>query len=217
MAYAVGLIATDGNLSRKPGRISLMSNDADLLEMVRQRFNLTIPVRPHRGGSSNRCNRIVWGDRCFYDWLLAVGLTPAKSLTLGPLAIPDEYFADFLRGCIDGDGSIVIYVDRYNAAKDPKYVYERLFVSLVSASPRFLDWVRASVLRLRGLSGHLSVKRGTGYHDVWCLRYAKRESVNLLKWIYYAPDVPALARKRQKAAQALATARWYRHDLSSTI
>ena len=33
-------------------------------------------------------------------------MTPEKSLTLGPLAIPDEYFPDFFRGCIDGDGSI---------------------------------------------------------------------------------------------------------------
>src|SRR2546423_10250786 len=37
------------------------------------------------------------------------GLTPAKSLTLRPLVIPDEYFAEFFRGCIDGDGSVVVY------------------------------------------------------------------------------------------------------------
>jgi hypothetical protein len=44
-----------------------------------------------------------------------IGLTPAKSLTLGPLSVPDEYFADFFRGCIDGDGTMLVYTDRTSA------------------------------------------------------------------------------------------------------
>lgn len=35
VAYAIGLIATDGNLSKRRGRIAIMSNDADLLDLVR--------------------------------------------------------------------------------------------------------------------------------------------------------------------------------------
>jgi hypothetical protein len=50
--------------------------------------------------------------------------------------VPDEYFVDFLRSCIDGDGSITTYTDRYNTFKNPQYVYARLYVSLVSASFR---------------------------------------------------------------------------------
>ena len=34
---------------------------------------------------------------------------------------------------------------------------------------------------------------------IWLLRYAKRESLDRLHWMYYAPDVPSLARKRAKA------------------
>jgi hypothetical protein len=213
----VGLITTDGNLSPNGCGLAITSKDRDLLETVQQCLGLVGGIGRTFSGSGRECLRLQWKHRTFYDWLRGIGLMPAKSLRLGPLAIPDEYIPDFLRGCIDGDGSIVTYVDRYNTAKDPEYVYDRLFVSLVSASPRFLDWVRASVLRLRGLSGFLTVKRGIGHHDTWCLKYAKRESVTLLKWIYYAPDVPALARKRQKAGRALAIARWYRHDLSGTI
>ena len=123
MAYAVGLIATDGNLSRRPGRLSIVSNDVDLLDTVRRRLNLGVPIRPHTGGYGHRGHRIAWSDRRFYDWLTTVGLTPAKSLTLGPLAIPDDYFADFLRGCIDGDGSVRVYIDRYHTAKRMQYVY----------------------------------------------------------------------------------------------
>jgi hypothetical protein len=42
-----------------------------------------------------RCYRLQWSDRTLYDGLVHIGLHPAKSLTLGPLAIPDACFADF--------------------------------------------------------------------------------------------------------------------------
>ena len=113
--------------------------------------------------------RLQWGDRPFYGWLQQIGLTPAKSLTLGALSIPDQYFADFFRGCIDGDGSIHAYTDRSHTSKNPKYVYERLYVSLVSASPMFLDWIRGSVRRLIGINGSTHIK-SRGRNPVYCLR-----------------------------------------------
>ena len=70
--------------------------------------------------------------------------------------VPAEEFHHFLRGCIDGDGSIVSYIDRYNTAKNPAYVYRRLYVSLVSASAPFVDWVRTRIWELRGLRGRIA-------------------------------------------------------------
>ncbi len=140
-----------------------------------------------------------WSHRAFYDALLTIGLTPAKSLTLGPLAVPDKYFADFFRGCIDGDGSILVYIDRYHVPKNERYVYTRLYVSLASASRLFVRWVQANVQKLTGLHGVIEVQHRKERHPVWLLRYAKRESVELLRWMYYGPDLPALARKRAKA------------------
>jgi hypothetical protein len=125
------------------------------------------------------------------------------NLTVGPLAIPDECFVDFFRGCIDGDGSIVTYTDHYNTFKKPQYVYTRLYVSIVSASLRFVDWLRATVRRLTGLAGELTVRRCPTRNNIWCLRYAKAASLALLRWMYYAPDVPCLRRKREIAAAFL--------------
>ena len=139
--------------------------------------------------------RLQWGDRLFYDWLQSIGLTLAKSVILGPLAIPDEYFADFFRGSIDGDGSITTYVDRYNTSKKPTYVYTRVYLSLVSASPRFVEWLRETLRRLTAASGHVGLRRTAGRHDLWRLRYAKGEALRLLRWMYYNSDVPCLRRK----------------------
>ena len=214
IAYVVGVIATDGNLSGDRRHLTVSSKDIDLLETVRRCLALTSSIVRCSG---TKCFRIQWSDRSFYEWLRGVGLTPAKSLTLGPINVPDETFRDFVRGCIDGDGSIVTYVDRFNTTKNAKYVYDRLFVSIVSASPSFLEWIRRTVSRLRGLKGHLTVRRIPKHHDMWCLRYAKRESVILLRWIYYHADVPALRRKRERAERAMAQATWYRHSLSDRI
>lgn len=202
-AYVVGLIATDGNLSRNGRTLSLTSKDLDLLETVRACLDLRNRMSPVKGGYGTTCYRVQWSDRCFYHWLVGMGLTPAKSLTLGPLAIPDEYFADFLRGCIDGDGCILVYTDRYHTTKDARYVYERLYVSLVSASRPFLEWIQTTVHRLIGVSGTIDTKRERDRRPISRLRYPKAESIRVIGWMYYAPNVPCLARKRVKAERFL--------------
>lgn len=204
LAWAMGLIATDGSLSIDGRHLSVVSKDRDMLESLRDCLGLSNSITRTSGGFGNSCYRLQWGDRVFYRWLLDIGLMPAKSLKLGPLAIPDDWFRDFMRGCIDGDGSIVTYVDRYNTFKKPEYVYTRLFVSIVSASPRFLEWMRGRVSQLSGLAGSLTVRHHPPHNDVWCLKYAKRESLALLRWMYYDPTVLSLRRKRVIAADFLA-------------
>jgi hypothetical protein len=202
LAYVVGLIATDGCLAQDGRHLTITSKDVDLLEIARRcvgatvRIALTTNPRP--------CYRLQWSDLLFHQWLTGIGLMPAKSLRLGPLRIPDDWFRDFLRGCIDADGSILTYTDRYNVCKNPSYIYTRVYVSLVSASPPFIEWLRASIRRLCQLSGDIGVRRSARHHDVWRLRYAKRESLALLRWMYYTPVVPCLQRKRDLAAPFLA-------------
>lgn len=199
LAWAVGLIATDGNLSGDGRHMAVTSIDRDLLETLRACLDLSVAITPHYGGHGHRGLRVQWGDRHFYDWLVDIGLTPTKSLTLRPLAIPDAVFADFVRGCIDGDGSVTVYVDTYNTDKSERYVYERLYVKLVSASHLFLDWVQATIRRILSMKGSITVQRTVGRSPLWTLRYAKSESIELLRWIYYSPTVPCLARKRATA------------------
>ena len=67
----------------------------------------------HPGGHTKKgVFHITFGDRLFHNWLMGIGLTPRKTHTIGALAVPNEYFRDFLRGHLDGDGSITAYVDR---------------------------------------------------------------------------------------------------------
>ena len=202
-AYAVGLVATDGNLSSDGRHMSFISKDRDLVETFRRCLELTTVVRTLGTRAGNAVYRVQWCNRRLYDWFLSLGLMPAKSLRLGRLAVPDDRFADFFRGCIDGDGSVLVYTDRYHSRKNDRYVYERLYVSLVSASLPFVDWVRTTVTRLAHVAGAIHESRRAGQRPIWKLRYAKAESIRLLRWMYYAPDVPCLDRKRITAERFL--------------
>lgn len=193
LAYAVGLITSDGCLAQNGRHLTMTSKDTDQLETVRRCLGIT--ARITLSTNPRPCYRLQWSDVVFHRWLREIGLMPAKSLRLGPLRVPDEWMRDFLRGCIDGDGSIVTYTDRYNTFKKPTYVYTRVYLSLVSASPRFVEWLRETLRRVADVSGEVSIGRREGRNDIWRLRYAKREALRLLRWMYYSPDVPCLRRK----------------------
>lgn len=210
LAYTIGLIATDGCLSNDGRHIILRSSDIDQIETFKKCLGLSnkIGAPNTRGTLSPRiCYRLQFGNIQFYHWLQKIGLFAAKSYTIGSLKIPDKYFRDFLRGHLDGDGSITTYQDKYNTSKHPGYIYTRLFVRFISVSQDHVIWIRNSIIRLLGIKGDLHVapppKDRNGV-PMWQLKFMKKESIKLLDWLYYAKDIPALARKREKAERVLA-------------
>lgn len=115
------------------------------------------------------------------------GLKPRKSLTLGALNIPQRYFPDFLRGCLDGDGCVRAY-------KDPVYPNsQRLYTLFYSGSRPFLEWIQKRLHEQADLKGYLQTGR-----RCFRLAYAQRESKRLLKLLYQDPQAPCLQRKREK-------------------
>jgi hypothetical protein len=190
LAYAVGLIATDGNLSPDGRHISLASSDRDLLETFLLCLGRDAAISQVRGGYGTRGLRVQIGDVGLYRWLLSVGVTPRKSLTLGPVDVPDALFAHFARGLLDGDGSIMdIEYDGTGKARGRRY--RTLLVRFVSASQPHVTWLRAKIAALFDLTGGLGCVNG-----LYSLTYAKRASLRLLP-IMYSGDVPCLARKRE--------------------
>jgi hypothetical protein len=167
VAYAIGLIATDGNLSRDGRHISVVSKDLDQLETLRRCLGLRVSVSEFQSTRGRLAGRVQWSDRTFYKVLLTIGLTPNKSLTIGRLAIPDDYYPDFFRGCIDGDGSVLVYIDRHHTAKNERYVYKRLYVSLACASRPFVEWIQSTVQRLTSLHGVIEIQLRKGRRPIW--------------------------------------------------
>jgi LAGLIDADG DNA endonuclease family protein len=78
-----------------------------------------------------------FSDVELHRWLARAGLTPRKSLTLGPLEFPNEYWSDVVRGLLDGDGSVAI--QKRPGRRD------QLKAVFVSASRRHVEWLKAIV------------------------------------------------------------------------
>jgi hypothetical protein len=194
LAYAVGLLAADGSLSKDGRHVDLTSKDLiqiknfqDCLEL----HDLTIGNKKSSGGL---CYRIQVSDILFYEFLLGLGLTPAKSKTLNSLKIPNKYFFDYLRGEFDGDGCFYSYWDR--RWKNSFMFY----TSFVSASPEHLDWLRSKLKENLDVNGQLDKPSS---NRVWQLKFAKKESLKILKKMYPNKNVVCLPRKRLKVEQAL--------------
>lgn len=209
LAYAVGLLVTDGNLSRDGRHITMCSVDRDLLEV----FSDCIGLKNNRISKTyyyndrNKefpCYRLQFSKIQFYNWLIKIGLTPAKSLNIGPIKIPDNFFRDFLRGHLDGDGSIYTYKDKQKI-NGRIYRNQRVYTKLISASQNHIKWLYGKINKLTGIRCALShripiyQKRAPLYE----IKFAKKSSLELWKWIYYKRDLPCLRRKRIKAEMAL--------------
>jgi len=202
LAYVVGLLVTDGNLSKDGRHITMRSSDRQLLDTFKDCLNIQNKI----GFTKNqRGLRVQFSDVQFFRWLLKVGLFPAKSYTIGKIKIPDKFFRDFVRGHLDGDGSILVYVDKYNVYRGRRYSNQRIFTRFISASKIHINWLRGKIIKLAGVDGALIVNKPKSDKHVpmYEIKFAKKESVKLLKWIYYKNNLPCLKRKRVIAEKAI--------------
>ena len=194
-AYAIGLITTDGNLSPDGRHINLTSKDEELIVKFKACLGLENKIgRKSRGANSENKKYFVvqFGDKNFYNFLLSLGLKPAKSKTLESIKIPQKYFSDFLRGCIDGDGSI-------GSFSHPESKHPQVRVRLASASPCFLDWIKKEIKNLTNIEGGWVENS----QSIYTLIYAKSDSTKLLNFIYYPKVEYYLFRKYLTAQRIL--------------
>ncbi len=196
MAYVVGLLATDGCLSSDRRHIILTSCDRQLVETYLGCLGRPIRWTIGRTRRGKRAYYAQFSDVAFYDWLLSIGLTPRKSLTLGPINVPERYLLPLIRGLLDGDGSIMVFSHKPTPAKYPEYVYEGLWVVFLSASRSHIDWLRDRVKEAVGLTGYVERIVRKKRRDLFRLKYGKRESIILLRLLYADSSAPCLERKR---------------------
>jgi len=196
-AYAIGLITTDGSLSIDGRHISFTSKDKELIDRFQKclGINLYIGVKNSGSNSIKKYYVVQVGDINFYKFLVNIGLTPNKTMTIDEIKIPSKYFFDFLRGHLDGDGSFYSYYD-------PRWKSSYMFyTSLVSASKKHILWIQKNIKLSLGIKGHITKAKN---NSVYQLKYAKAESLKLLPKVYYHTEVVCLSRKRKKIEKALA-------------
>jgi hypothetical protein len=125
-------------------------------------------------------------NRNFYNFLLSIGLMPNKSLKSGAVNVPDEYFADFFRGLIDGDGCIRKWTHPGNKK-------EQWSLRIYSGSGSFIKWLHRRVDPLLKITGRVYRKTR------WILKYGKMAARVIAQKCYYK-NALALDRKRNLAS-----------------
>lgn len=130
-AYLIGLILTDGNIQERI--FSFASKDIELVEKFKNALSSFHPIKKD---PKKDIYFLLIGHKKMVADLKAIGLTENKSKTVTLPEIPDNFFFDFLRGYVDGDGGI------YNRFK------WGLTLKLTTGSPFILDDISNTISRL---------------------------------------------------------------------
>ena len=185
-AYIVGLILADGNLSPSGREFSISSKDIELLEKAKRALESEQPIRKING---KNLYMLSIGNKRMVNDLEKIGITQNKSKTLTMPDVPDEYFFDFLRGYIDGDGMI-----DYRHKKG-------ITVKLCTGSPYILDDISSIIstsLNIHKCTPATRTGKRRETISTWYeLIYYGQNAAKICEAIYSHREYLFLSRKRQ--------------------
>lgn len=171
MAYVLGLLATDGCVS-KSGTVSLCINDKDLLEKVKSIIGSNHSIKYYgyqKGLYSFKFSRVK-----IREDLMRLGIVPDKSLSIRFPDVPHEFLTDFIRGIFDGDGSV------FFEKRSPNFP---LRTSFISSSKAFIETLEAKLFLL-GMPKRKIYRHNTKNAISYMIRYAHADSIKLSNLLY---------------------------------
>ncbi len=200
-AYAIGLITSDGYLSKNKRHIELKSADKENIINFKKALRLRNRIgKITKTKSGNPHYYLFCGDVIFYKFLNKIGLESRKSKTIKQILVPKEFFNDFLRGLFDGDGTFYTFRDK----RWPNAVGYQ--ISFASASREFLEWLQHQLSKLYKTRGFIKIGKG-----VFNLCFVKRDTRTLFSAMYKKQNILFLRRKYDKIIQA------FKHDTHARV
>lgn len=196
--YLIGLITTDGSLSKDGRHINITSKQYQHLICIKKALGLVnkISKKSRAVNTEKIYYQLQISDVKFYRYLLSLGLISKKSLILGAISLDKKYFHDFLRGVVDGDGCISTWIHKSNR-------HRQWTLRIVSGAPVFIKWLKEEIETTFHVSGKLygyKYKNKKSY--IYILKFGKLASKIILNRIYYK-DCLTLKRKALLQKQCL--------------
>lgn len=206
--YLLGAYMTDGNIKLRPEnhglQVSITSKDKDWLELIRDLICKELPLYNRK---NTEYYTFTISSTELGRWFIAKGCVPNKSLTLKFPKVPKKYIPDFIRGCIDGDGSVMM-----NDYKQGNYYYTNFKVMLCGASFHLIRKVHTTLKQqgfrtsfvarkpdkdqTRILKGKPIISRATVYYTV---STGQTNCQELTSWLYYNGHSLSMPRKNKLA------------------
>lgn len=201
LAYILGYFAADGSMYKNPRGgcyIAFTSCDLSLIQSVKKVLRVSNNIEIYQSKHANWKLRFTLqiGSKIAFNKLLAIGLTPKKSLSLVLPPVPDIFISHFIRGYFDGDGSIYYGLSK----RSNRNGYARHFhLSIRCGSKNFLDNLRAKISSLYKIGqGSLSYNS-----RAFTLAYSGTDVVKLYGFLYPNKFIPHLIRKRIKLEEGI--------------
>ena len=180
-AYIIGFFAADGCVEPNLNRISceLSIKDYDHLFNIKNIMNSENPICLKK--TRNSCSLYIHNKKMVND-IINKGIIPNKTTRIKLPNVPDQYINDFIRGYIDGDGSIW-----YNGNSIKLQILGNI---------NFIQEICNKISSLYNINGHIyEHNKSTGTKNCYRLIYNGKKANFLLDNIYY-PNCFALIRKQ---------------------
>lgn len=180
--YFLGLVASDGYISSKSNRIEISLKEADigLLKVIR---DVLCPGKKIAYKSKQRAYRLTLENKELKREVVKYINPKNKTFSLVfPYGIPKEYVNHFIRGYIDGDGTIGIVKGSKKVANGERHYYYGLRLRILGTRA-FLYGLNMN-LNLY-CDEQLNSKPGKkGQENVYIIQYAFKSAEKVLKYIY---------------------------------
>jgi hypothetical protein len=191
MAYILGFLFADGNIiktKRNTHFVSFYTADKELLVSMSKIMESSHKVFERRSETGS-VYRIQIGSKEIFDDLVALGLTPNKSLRMKFPFVPKEYEGDFIRGYFDCDGNVWVGYGHKTRRKPTL----NMLTGFTCASKAFLESL-AVVLKELGVVGGSVFK----VKNLNCgrLQYSTQDSLKIYKIMYNGNSKLCLDRKK---------------------
>ena len=191
MAYILGLIASDGNVSKKENQISiqLLSKDRNILEKIKDVTSSSRPLDQYVTRDGKDTTKFVVHSAEWKKDLAKYGIAPAKTFNLSPpFFLHPFYKIDYIRGYFDGDGCITFG----EHSTSPSW-------SIVGASYPVISWIRETLATDYGIITKSIIEStlptGKKIYRIVYYGFKKNESIyNIL----YTDSPLFLQRKKEK-------------------
>jgi DNA-binding transcriptional regulator WhiA len=171
MAYVLGFILADGNVSKNT--LTISQKDQLVLNLIRDAMRCNCPIK--RDGN---IYKLHIARKCIVGDLRELGITENKSLTIEFPQVPAEYLPHFIRGVIDGDG----------------WVHKNGYMVIItSGSPLFAFQLYQVLSDFRY---NTRVNKQSGAYRI--IVSGKEDIKRLARWIYTEAGVLYLPRKRYR-------------------
>ena len=199
---------TDGNISKKQAAANLTVKDKDWIESIRDCICPEKPLILDR-----QYYKLSITNKDIVSWLQDNKCTTAKTFTLDLPDIPLHFLPDFIRGIIDGDGSISFKLEKKN----------KISCNLLGASKTFMIKFSNLLKNIGFKFSFMTLKNGrerTYKNNSWNekeyyrINFYGTNTYKFLKWIYYPNNELSLKRKEILANKII---NYYENDKNNFI